>query len=357
MTGKQNIPAAAETGAAAASGKTRTALLIGVPSLLAVLGLALYLGGGRYVETDNGYVKADKVPVSTEVAGRIASVAVRENQSVSAGQVLLQVDPAPYRVAVARAEAHLAEVRTELAALQAGYREKQAEIDLARTEYAFARKTERRQADLADRQYISGAMLDDARRNADLAGERIAMQERGLNRIAQSLGGGVDAPIERHPAYLAALAELEQARLDLRRTTVRAPVAGTVSNPPKIGQYADAGKTAMILVSGGELWVEANFTETDLTYVHSGQPATITVDTYPGTEWHGTVDSMSPATGAEFSVIPAQNASGNWVKITQRVPVRIRLDRRTGQPDLRAGLSAEVRIDTGHRRSLFGIGG
>lgn len=178
--------------------------------------------------------------------------------------------------------------------------------------------------------------------------------EQDLKRIAETLGGRVDTPVESHPAYRAALAELEQAKLDLARTEVRASLPGTVSKPPKPGQYVSVGSTAMALVVTGNLWVEANFTETDLTYAHPGQPVVVHVDTYPDAVWKGAVDSLSPATGAEFSVIPAQNATGNWVKIAQRVPVRIKLDQVSGNPPLRAGLSAIVEIDTAHRRRILG---
>jgi membrane fusion protein (multidrug efflux system) len=330
-------------------------LLIVVPLLVAVAGVAVYLKGGRFVETDNAYVKADKVPVSAEVSGTVLEVAVAENQTVKAGQLLFRLDAAPFRVALAKAEARLAQVRTDLSALRASYREKQAEIAIARTRLAFAVREQRRQADLATKNFISAARLDEAVQGTDLAAQQITALDQDLKRIAASLGGGVDAPVERHPAYLSALAELEQARLDLARTEVRASLPGTVGKPPKPGQYVAAGSTAMALVVSGEPWIEANFTETDLTYVHPGQPVAIHVDTYPNVAWQGVVESLSPATGAEFSVIPAQNATGNWVKITQRLPVRIRLEARPGLPPLRAGLSTTVEIDTGHRRRLFGL--
>ncbi len=333
----------------------RMVLLIIVPLLALLTVLVVYLQGGRYVETENAYVKADKIPVSPEVSGMVKEVLVQENQQVAAGQVLFRLDPASFQVAVAKAEAKLAQVRTDLAALKASYREKQAEITLARTKYAFAMKEEKRQAGLAAKHFISTARLDEARQGSELAMQQIAANEQDLKRIAESLGGSVDAPAERHPGYLAALAELEQARLDLARVEVRAGTAGTVSKPPKPGQYLAAGDIALALVASNNLWIEANFPETDLTHVAPGQSVAIRVDTYPDAEWSGIVDSLSPATGAEFSVIPAQNATGNWVKIAQRVPLRIRFDTQPGHPQLRAGLSASVKVDTGYRRRLFGL--
>lgn len=333
----------------------RLFLLILVPLIAAVAGTLLYLKGGRYVETENAYVKADKVPISSYVSGPIKEVLVQENQAVTAGQPLFRIDPASFQVAVDKAEAKLSQVRTDLAALRATYREKQAEITLARTRYSFAKKDQQRQADLVGKNFVSASRFDDAKQNTDLAGQQIAALEQDLKRIAEMLGGVVDAAVERHPSYRAALAETEQAKLDLARTEVRASLPGIVTKPPKPGQHIAAGSMAMALVASGNLWIEANFTETDLTYVQPGQPVTIQIDTYPDAAWKGTVDSLSPATGAEFALLPAQNATGNWVKITQRVPVRIKLEDAPGKPELRAGLSAIVAIDTGHRRHLFGF--
>lgn len=333
----------------------RLILLVVVPLIAALVVGVVYLKGGRYVETDNAYIKADKVPVSAEVSGTVTEVLVDENQSVNAGQPLFRLDPAPFQVAVAKAEAKLAQVRTDLAALKASYREKQAEIALARTKYAFSQKDQRRQADLVARNFISASRFDDAKQSTDLAEQQISALDQSLKRIAETLGGSVDSPVERHPSYRVALAELEQARLDLARAEVRAPLPGIVSKPPKPGQYVAAGSIALALVVNGNLWVEANFTETDLTYAHPGQPVTLRVDTYPDAAWKGVVESLSPATGAEFSVIPAQNATGNWVKIAQRVPVRIKIEAAPTMPQLRAGLSTTVEIDTGHRRRVLGF--
>lgn len=335
--------------------RTRLILLVVVPLIVIAIALGIYLNGGRYVSTDNAYVKADKVPVSAEVSGSVLDVPVRENQVVRAGQVMFRLDPAPFRVAVAKAEAKLAQVRTDLSALQASYREKQAEIALARTRLAFADRDQQRQADLVAKHFISASRYDDAKQNTALAAQQIAALQQDLKRIGETLGGGIDSEITRHPAYLAAQAELEQAQLDLARVEVRASLPGTVGKLPKPGQYVTAGAVVTALVANGNLWVEANFPETDLTYVHPGQPVSIRVDTYPSVSWHGVVESLSPATGSEFAVIPAQNATGNWVKITQRVPVRIRLESPADSPPLRAGLSTEVEIDTGHRRRLFGL--
>jgi membrane fusion protein (multidrug efflux system) len=334
----------------------RRVLLAVVPLAVAVGAGLVYLQGGRWVSTDNAYVKADRIAVSTDVSGLVAQVLVAENAEVAAGALLFRLDPSPLRIAVERAQARLAQVRTDLSALQAAYRAQQAEIALARTRLAFALKEQERQADLVARQFVSAARFDDARLAAEIAARQIAAREAELARIGAELAGGPGAPIERHPSHQAAVADLRRAELDLARAEVRAPVAGVVGRLPKPGQYVAAGSSALALVSAGELWVEANFTETELTHVRVGQAARIRVDTFRDRELQGTVESVSPASGSEFSILPAQNATGNWVKIAQRVPVRIRFAPGSDLALLRSGLSAEVRVDTGHRRSLFGPG-
>jgi membrane fusion protein (multidrug efflux system) len=309
------------------------------------------------VETDNAYVKADKVPISTEVLGRVAKVFVEENQQVLAGQPLFELDQESFRVAVAKAEAELAKVRTDLVALQTSYRGQQAEIAVARTRHAYALKEEHRQADLVTRHFTSTANYDDARQlTIQTAQQQVALEE-GLKKIEASLSGDVNLPVDQQPAYQEAAAELAKARLDLARTTIYAPANGIASQLPKPGQYNLVGMTAMMLVETDTPWVEANFTETELTHVQPGQKVDISVDTYPDAHWTGVVESLSPATGSEFSVIPAQNATGNWVKIAQRVAVRIKLDSGADLPTLRAGLSATAEIDTGHQRTLPGLSG
>ena len=335
--------------------RLRLLLLLVVPLVVLLGGAAAYLHGGGEVETDNAYVAADKVPVSAEVSGTVRELLVAENQRVVAGQPLFRLDAAAFRIAVLQAEARLAQVRTDLAALKAAYRAKQAEIALARTRRDFAQREQQRQANLVARNFISPARFDEVRQTSALPAQQVVALDEDLKRIAESLGGSIDTPPEAHPRYLAAQAELAQARLDLERSEVRAAQAGTVSRLPKPGQYLKAGATALALVVDGRLWVEANFTEKDLTHMHPGQAVDIRIDTYPDVRWRGEVESLSPATGAEFAVIPAQNATGNWVKVAQRVPVRIRLDTGADQPPLRAGLSALATVHTGQRRSLLGV--
>ncbi|MFQ2092749.1 HlyD family secretion protein [Aeromonas taiwanensis] len=247
--------------------RTRLLLLVVVPALVLLGAGAIYLQGGRYVETDNAYVKADKVPISTEVLGRVAKVFVDENQQVKAGQPLFELDPESFRVAVTKAEAELAKVRTDLVALQTSYRGQQAEIAVARTRHAYAVKEEHRQADLVAKHFTSTANYDDARQlTIQTAQQQVALEE-GLKKIEASLSGDVNLPVEQQPAYREAAAGLAKTRLDLARTTVYAPANGVASQLPKPGQYMIAGMTAMMLVETDTPWVEANFTETELTHV------------------------------------------------------------------------------------------
>ncbi|MCH1930138.1 HlyD family secretion protein [Shewanella sp. A25] len=333
----------------------RRVLLIGVP-MLSLLAVAVgYLQGGRYMETDNAYVKADKVPVSSQVEGRIKQVNVIENQHVEQGQLLFSLDADMFKVQLQKAEAKLAQVRTDFAVLKASYYEQQAQINLALTKLNFAQREQTRQENLIGKHFVSESQLEDARQTTEIARQNILTQQKDLLRIAESLGGSPDFPVEQHPSYLAALAEINEAKLDISRAEIRAPVSGVVSQIPKLGQYVSVGAIALALVSDTNIWVEANFTETDLTHVSPGQKVSIHIDTFPDKTWEGRVESMSPATGSEFSLIPAQNATGNWVKIAQRIPVRIAIDDPSQQATLRAGMSAVVDIDTQYQRQLFGF--
>ncbi len=333
--------------------RLRCILMIAGPALVMLVGGWFYVTGGRYVSTENAYVKADKVAVSAEVTGPVAQVTVAENQHVAKGAPLFTIDDRPYRVALARADAALKAAREDVAGLKASYQEKQAELKVARSNADFAERDFTRQNTLFREKFASQAKLDDARRNRDVARQRVAVVEQEIAQIVASLGGNPDLPVESQARYLEAKAVRDQAALDLERTVVRAPFAGIASNVPKPGQFAAPGTAMMSVVADSGLWIEANFKEDALTYVQPGQPVTIEVDTYPGRKWHGTVASIAQATGAEFSVLPPQNATGNWVKVVQRIPVRVAIPAVAGAPQLRAGMSASVEIDTGHRRGLI----
>lgn len=335
--------------------KKRLLLLVVLPLILGLITFVIYLKGGRYVSTENAYVKADVITVSSQVAGVVTSRAVKENDHVIAGQLLFSLDDAAYQLAVAKAQANLAEVRTTLASLKASYRERQSDLQVAQSNSVFAKHEQKRQANLATKHLVAQVTYDEISHNSKIAEQQTVSVEQDLKRIAESLGGEVDAAIEQHPSYLAAVAELKQAELNLEHTKIYATQNGTVTKPPAVGEFIAVGATAMLLVESDNLWIAANFVETDLTHVRPGQKVEVSIDTYPDIKWQGEVQSVSPATGSEFSVIPAQNATGNWVKVAQRVPVRINLVPNENAPKLQAGLSSEIEIDTGYRRKLLGV--
>lgn len=338
-----------------ANGLKRLLLLVILPLLLAVIGLVVYLKGGRYVSTENAYVKADVIAVSSQVAGVVVARAVKENQAVSVGQLLFALDDEPYKLAVAKAEANVAEVRTNLQSLQASYRQRQSDLRVAQTNADFAKKEQKRQANLATKHLVAESAFDQVSNTSRVATQQITGVEQDLKRIEETLAGALNGDIEQHPSYLAAVAALKQAKLNLEHTRVYATQNGVVTRPPELGEFVNMGATAMMLVANENLWIEANFVETDLTHVRPGQKVEVRIDTYPDVKWEGEVQSLSPATGAEFSVIPAQNATGNWVKIAQRVPVKISIKANPQAPALQAGLSSQIEIDTGYRRKLLGV--
>jgi membrane fusion protein (multidrug efflux system) len=332
----------------------RRVLLTAGPVLVLAGALFVYATGGRYISTDDAYVHAGKLTVATDVSGIVANVAVKESQQVDKGQVLFTLDQEPFQIALAGAQANLGTVRNQLTTLQATYRQKQAQIEQAKTDVAFYETTFQRQQDLLKRGVASQAAYDQARRDLDSARQKVTMTQSDAQATLAQLGGNADAPIEQNPNYLAAQAQVDKAQRDLRRTTVLAPIPGIVTNVDalQVGEYLPAAQAAFSLVSSADVWIEANPKESDLTYLKPGAPAVVTIDAYPGREWQATVTSLRPATGTEFSVLPAQNATGNWVKVVQRVPIRLAVQMPADAPPLRTGMSATVEIDTGHRRAL-----
>jgi membrane fusion protein (multidrug efflux system) len=335
--------------------KTLRRLLLALgPIVVLVGGLVAYTAGGRYVTTDNAYVHAGKLTVATDVSGIVADVAVKESQKVEKGQVLFTLDQEPFRIALAGAEANLGIVRNQLVTLQATWRQKQSQVAQAKTDAAFYETGFQRQQDLLKRGVASQAAYDQAKRDLDAARERVVMTQNDADATLAQLGGKAEAPIEQNASYLAAQAQVDKAKRDLARTTVLAPIPGIVTNVDalQVGEYLPAAQPAFSLVSSADVWIEANPKESDLAYLKAGAPAVVTIDAYPGREWQATVTSLAPATGTEFSVLPAQNATGNWVKVVQRVPIRLAVQMPADAPPLRTGMSATVEIDTGHRRHL-----
>jgi membrane fusion protein (multidrug efflux system) len=326
--------------------KLRFVLLLVVPTLGVAAGGWLYMTSGRYVETDNAYVKADKTAISAEVPGRVLQVAVKENQHVNKGDLLFSVDPKPYELAVAQAKSELNNTVIDLNTIKSQYKSKLANIAVSKSQYAYAQREEGRLHRLSGPGYVSASDLDGAHQKSLLMALEVNALQKQLQEVADSFGGDISLPVEQHPRYKKALAELNTAKNNLSHVNEYAPSSGHITKVLQTGEYLQNGTTAMLLVSDSNLYVEANFTEKDLTHIRDNESAEITVDYAPGVVWHGKVSSISPATGAEYSVIPAENATGNWVKVTQRVPVRIRLQTDANQPQLRAGLSANIKIDT-----------
>lgn len=344
-------PAASASATAAAPASRRRLLMLGIPAVLLAVGAAIYLLGGRYTTTDNAYVKAITVDIVPEVAGRIVEVPVKTNDRVKPGDLLFAVDKADYEIAVAAAQSELYIQWARVEALrpelrEVGEKKKQAEQEAA----YYGREVERLQ-NLRTQQAVSESQLADMEHKRDSARAEILALEQEFQRAGVALGYDVNLPKEKHPFYTLAKAKLDRAKLDLARTRVLAPAEGVITNKQvAVGDVAQPGRIALSIVQDRDTWVEANLKETELANVVVGAPVTVTLDVYPGVEYHGEVESISPATGAEFALLPPQNASGNWVKVVQRIPVRIRIVPQEGQPPLRAGLSAEVSIDTGRSR-------
>jgi membrane fusion protein (multidrug efflux system) len=325
----------------------RIALMLAVPVALLGGGAYFYLTGGRYIDTDNAYVQQSKVSISSDVAGRIASVAVVNNQAVQAGDVLFTVDPEPYRIALSQADAALASARVNIEQLRVGLSVAQAKLDAANATLEIRQKDWDRKVALQTQGVTAESSLDDARLALQTAQSTVALEKQDVANATAALGGNPGIATDQHPAVLAALAARENAARNLEKTTILAPAAGIVSQVDSlnVGQFVATGSTIATLVETEVTWVEANFKETQLADLSAGMPVEVTVDAYPGLALNGHVDSIGAATGAEFALIPAQNATGNWVKVVQRIPVRIVLDG-DDSANLRAGMSAAVKVDT-----------
>ena len=327
-------------------------LMIGGPAIILAVALWFYLDGGRYEATDNASLQTGLVAISPSIAGRVTGIAVHENQHVRKGDVLFRIEGDSYQAMVSQAQADLASARSDVGALQADYQEAQSDIAAAEARYDFARSEAARQRSLLREGISSRAQADQADTNVRTAREAIA----GARAKAQSLrarlpGAGADA----QPAVQSAAAKLNQARISLAYTVVRAPQDGVVTrvNQLQVGSYVQPGRP-VFMMSGLKYWVQANFKEDQLRNMRVGQPAQIEIAAFSDRPLKGHVESFSPGTGSSFSVLPAENATGNWVKVVQRLPVQIAIDDAPGDLPLSAGLSVNVEVDTGHQRHLFG---
>jgi len=320
-------------------------------------GLALYLKGGRFAKTDNAYIKSEKIAVSADVSGRVVEALVADNQPVERGRLMFRVDKEPFQIAVNQADAALSATRHEIQALRALYRQKQAELRRAKGDIEFYQRQFDRQKALTTKGFSAEQNLDAAEKELRNARDRVSAIRQDIARTLADLGGTATGATDDHPRVLKARAERDRAALELAWTDVTSPVPGVVTNfDLQAGEYIEAGDAVFSLVGTGSVWVQANFKETDLTRVRIGQRATVRVDTYPDLKKAATVASISPATGAEFALLPPQNTSGNWVKVVQRLPVRLEIDVADDDPTLRAGMSVVVEIDTEHQRKLADLG-
>jgi len=331
----------------------RVLLLVVVPLVAIAAGLYIYATGGQDVETDNAYVKANIVPISASVNGRVIEVLARDSQPVEADAVLFRLDPEPYQIAVAGARAQMEVARTDVQSLRSEYRATLQEAAEGRELIDFLAKQLERQERLKEKGMTRGDTYDEARHNVEAAKRRLDSIREKTNRVLAGLSGDPNLPVERHPRYAEARAAYDTAMLDLSRAQIRSPVAGVVSNLKlRVGEFVARGAPMFSLIESGPPWIEANYKETQLTHMQAGQRATVRADAYPDQQWPASVEAIAPATGAEFAVLPPQNASGNWVKVVQRVPVRIKVEQPPGMPQLRAGMTVTVAVDTGRPRGL-----
>jgi membrane fusion protein, multidrug efflux system len=330
------------------------------PLMFALLPVALitggyfYVTGGAAMSTDNAYVQADMVGVSTDVAGIVTQVLVHDNQKVARGDILFKLDPLQFQLALDRAEAQVGNTRNDLVALQSSYRNMQAQVEQAQKDVDFNMVNFQRQEQLIANNFTPKATFDTARNTLQGSQQKFASLQQQLTGLAANLNGDPDTSIENHPKYKDAVAARDEAKRQLAHTVVRAPFAGIVTNVPSLqpGQYLAAAATAFNIVSTDRVWVQASPKETELTYVKPGQKAVVEVDSYPGQQWTGTVESISPASASSFSLLPAENTSGNWVKVVQRIPMRVSVANAPGKPQLRVGMSVELSVATGHERGF-----
>jgi membrane fusion protein (multidrug efflux system) len=346
-------------------GLLRRVLMIGGIAVVAIVSLAFWLTGGRYVGTDDSYIHAGQLMVSTDVSGLVTEVDVKEGQHVKAGQVLFRIDPKQFQIALDNAKGNLGETRLTILSMRDDYQRMLRDIAAEQSTVQLDQITYDRYANLLRENSIAKLTVDQAKFSLLTAQNTLSsLQDTAQVQLAK-LGGNLNIPIESLPQYRQAQSQVDEQQRQLDHSVVRAPFDGTVTEVDSLqpgtlvisALSAFSTTSAVGLVSDNNIWVEANMKETDLTHVHVGDPVEVTVDTYPDHTWHGKVSAVSPATGSAFSVLPSENASGNWVKVSQRITTKVRLDLKKSDPPLSTGMSTYVTIDTGHRRwwrLLFG---
>jgi membrane fusion protein (multidrug efflux system) len=332
----------------------RRPLLILGPVALIVGALVLYLATGRYVTEEDAYVQAVNVSISPQVAGQVVTIAAKSNTPVRKDDSLFNLDPEPYRIALANAEALLGVARDQARTLIETYRARLKQIDEAKATADYAQNNYERQQHLFDTGAAPRATLDAAVRDLQTAKANLASLQREAAAALAQLGGNPDMPVDQQASVKQAQAAVDLAARNLRLTSIVAPFDGIPNNVESIavGAFLNAGQSTFPLVSTNDLYIEANIRETDLTYVKEGDPARFTIDAYPDSPIAAKVTTLAPASGSVFALLPPQNATGNWVKVVQRIPVRLSFGQVPDGLALRAGMSVKISINTGHRRSL-----
>jgi membrane fusion protein (multidrug efflux system) len=341
--------------------RLRKPLMIAGPAIVALVAGYFYVTGGRFQSTNDAYVRAAQVSISSNVSGRVIDLAVRDNQQVAKGELLYRLDDRPFKIAVDEAQAQLASARLQVESLKATYRQRQADLRSAQNTLDYQQREYERQKRLLIPGIASQSQVDKALLSRNAAQQNVTAAKETIASVLASIGGNPDIPVDQHPSVKQAQAQLDRAKLNLSYTTVQAPIDGIVTKVEQlqVGDYINASTPVFALVSTKNVWVEANFKEVQLGHMRAGQTADVNIDAYPDKTFHARVVSVSPGTGTEFSMLPAENATGNWVKVVQRLPVRLEIDSsdyaamRPGS--LRSGLSANVEVDTRFRRGLFGL--
>jgi membrane fusion protein (multidrug efflux system) len=329
--------------------KARPWLMIGVPLIVAIVGIAHYTASAPFVSTDNAYARIAKTAINARVSGQVVEISVEDNQWVHKGQMLYRINPEPFQIAVDRADAQLSVARLRIDSLKASYRQQQAELQSAREQADFDQKEFARKKALVATEFVSRAIFERADTDLKVSRQRIASIEQQIANTVVALNGNPNVDVDSHPSVREAKAQLDEARLYLSYATVYAPEDGIVAKVDdlQVGNFVNNGTPAFALLSDKHVWIEANFRETEVTNMRPGQAADIRIDTYPGKVFKAHVISMSPGAGSDFALLPPENATGNWVKVVQRVPVRLELDEIDHQHPLYSGISATVKVDTG----------